>query len=43
MSNGQWTVLMLIVLLLGMEMLANPAVGGFVKTWVATPFRKAAS
>lgn len=43
MSDGQWAVLVLIVLLLGMEMLAKPAVGGFVKTWVATPFKKAAS
>ncbi len=39
MSSGQWTVLVLLLLLLAMEALRNPTVGGFFKGLV-TPFKQ---
>jgi hypothetical protein len=43
MSNGQWRVFVLLLLLLFMEALRNPSVGGFFKTLAFNPFKQATS
>ncbi len=40
MNDDQWTVFILILLLLGLEVLRSQAVGGFVKGLLA-PFKQA--
>lgn len=39
MSNGQWTVFLLLLLLLAMEALRNPTVGNFLKQFPLNPFK----
>ena len=43
MSNGQWRVLGLLVLLLFMEAIKDPNVGNFFKSIAFNPFRQATS
>ncbi len=43
MSPGQWRVSVLLLLLLFMEALRSPTVGGFFKSLAVNPFKQAAS
>lgn len=43
MSSGQWRVLVLLLVLLGLEAIRNPAVSGFFKALAVNPFRQATS
>jgi hypothetical protein len=43
MSDGQWRVFVLLLLLLFMEVLRNPNVGGFFKNLAVNPFKAATS
>jgi hypothetical protein len=43
MTEGQWRVLVLLLVLLGMEMLRNPNVASFFQTLAFNPFKQAAS
>lgn len=43
MSDGQWRVFFLLLVLLGMEILRSQAVSGFIKGLVVTPLQQGAS
>ncbi len=43
MTSGQWRVLVLELLLLFMEALRSPAMGGFFKGLAINPFKQATS
>jgi hypothetical protein len=43
MSDGQWRVVVLLIVLLGLEILRNTTVRAFLRGIFVTPFKKGAS